>query len=116
MPVDTEALRALVSSVGEFYVTRRGMKKAQQTMTALLKRGEISDDAVRRYVAAVNAYFKTFEREIRDHLRSLDKRLAQQYQVQFNLIAERGVAVKRIEATQAVISKASHVEDGAQSR
>ncbi len=113
MPVDAAALRALVSLVGEFYITQRRMKNAQQRIAALLEREDVSEEEARRYVAAVNEYFQSFEREIRAHLRSLDGRLANAYQVQFNLTTEREVAVKRMEATRAVIAAAVNIGDRA---
>ena len=51
------------------------------------------------------ATLPAFEREARGHLRDVDRRLEQANQVHFNLAAERGVAVKRIEATQAVLAE-----------
>ena len=56
------------------------------------------------YLRAVRRYFEGFEREARSHLRDVDKRLEHANQVVFNLTAERGVAVKRIEATQSVLN------------
>ena len=113
MPVNGDALRALVALVDEFYITQRRMKAAQQRVSALLERGDVPEEEARRYVRAVNDYFKSFEHEIRAHLRSLDGRLSKAYQVQFNLTAEREVAVKRMEATRAVIDAATHVGDHA---
>ena len=113
MPVNGEALRALVALVDEFYITQRHMKVAQQRIRALLESGNVTEEQALQYVSAVNEYFKSFEREIRAHLRSLDGRLSKAYQVQFNLTAERDVAVKRMEATRAVIDAATHVGDHA---
>ena len=111
MPADAAALHALISLVDEFYITQRRMKIAQQRMHELLKQGDVPEEEARRYVAVVNNYFKGFEREIRGHLHSLDGRLAKAYQVQFNLTAERDVAVKRMEATRAVIAAAANFGD-----
>ena len=55
--------------------------------------------------ARCEQYFSGFEREARAHLRDVDKRLEGLNQVNFNLTAERGVAVKRIEATQGVLAR-----------
>ncbi|MBV8726336.1 MAG: hypothetical protein JO233_01010 [Candidatus Eremiobacteraeota bacterium] len=114
MPADAVALRALVSLVDEFYITQRRMKTAQQQMHELLKQGDVTEEEARRYLATVNDYFKGFEREIRGHLHSLDGRLAKAYQVQFNLTAEREVAVQRMAATRAVIAAAATVGDAQQ--
>jgi hypothetical protein len=108
MPGNGE-LRALVARVGEFYITDRAMKKAQQNMEALLKGGEPDSAACEGYLAAVRRYFSGFEREARTHLRDVDKRLEHVNQVHFNLTAERGVAVRRIEATQAVLQELERV-------
>lgn len=104
MPVDTDALHALVSRVGEFYLTDKRMKKAQDRMTAVLQNGQANEADARGYLDAVQTYFAGFEREAREHLRSVDKRLEQINQVHFNLSAERAVAVRRIEATQEVLT------------
>lgn len=103
MPVDPAALRALVTRVGEFYLTDKRMKKAQDRISAELEAGAPSDAAVREYLETISKYFTGFEREAREHLRSVDKRLEHINQVHFNLSAERGVAVRRIEATQEVL-------------
>ncbi len=101
--------RALVSRVGEFYITDKAMKQAQKTMEAALAEGAADERARAGYIEAVRRYFTGFEREARSHLRDVDKRLEQVNQVQFNLTAERGVAVRRIEATQAVLQDLERV-------
>lgn len=106
---DNEQLRALVARVGEFYITDRAMKSAQKSIEQTLESGEPDDRARNEYVAAVRRYFSGFEREARAHLRSVDKRLEQVNQVQFNLTAERGVAVRRIEATQSLLQDVERV-------
>ncbi len=80
------------------------MKRAQQEAAEMLRAGNAADDAKARYVRAVRRYFTDFEKEARTHLRDVDRRLEHVNQVRFNLNAERGVAVKRIEATQAVLA------------
>jgi hypothetical protein len=94
---------ALVKRVGEFYITDRSMKAAQKKIESALGAGNSDQSAREEYLAAVRRYFSGFEREARGHLRSVDKRLEHVNQVHFNLTAERGVAVRRIEATQAVL-------------
>lgn len=95
---------ALVKRVGEFYITERAMKSAQKKIEAALAAGNSDVRAREEYLAAVRRYFSGFEKEARGHLRSVDKRLEHINQVHFNLTAERGVAVRRIEATQAVLN------------
>jgi hypothetical protein len=105
-----ERFRALVARVGEFYITDRAMKSAQKKIEAELKDGAAGEPAQKQYLGAVKRYFAGFEREARAQLRDVDKRLVHVNQVHFNLTAERGVVVKRIEATQAVLKE---IEDGA---
>jgi hypothetical protein len=106
-----DKLRALVTRVGEFYITDKAMKSAQQKMESALTRDAVDEPARREYLTAVRRYFAGFEKEARTHLRDVDKRLEQVNQVHFNLTAERGVAVRRIEATQAVLSELERVAD-----
>lgn len=94
---------ALVRRVGEFYITDRSMKAAQKKIENALASGAVESGDRSEYLAAVRRYFTGFEREARGHLRTVDKRLEHLNQVQFNLTAERSVAVRRIEATQAVL-------------
>ncbi|HEY8312999.1 MAG TPA: hypothetical protein VIG51_02390 [Candidatus Baltobacteraceae bacterium] len=107
---DSDAFAALVAHVGEFYVTEKKMKSAQARIEALLAAGEADDRERADYVTAVRAYFTGFEKEARAHLRSVDKRLEHVNQVHFNLSAERGVAVRRIEATRQVLADAESVD------
>ncbi len=102
MPVD-DALRRLVAQVGEFHITDRAMRDAQRSIEAALSRGEPADDVCAAYCQAVRDYFEGFDREARAHLRDVDRRLERLNQIHFNYTAERGVAVKRIEATQALL-------------
>jgi hypothetical protein len=108
MPSDRFA--SLVATVGAFHITERAMKHAQTQAEAAVRTGDATDAIVARYVEAVNRYFSGFEREARVHLRDLDKRLEGLNQVIFNLTAERGVAVKRIEATQLVLAEVQALE------
>jgi hypothetical protein len=101
--------RALVARVGEFYITDKAMKSAQKSIEAALAAGEPDERTRADYFAAVRRYFTGFEREARTHLRDVDKRLEHVNQVHFNLTAERGVAVRRIEATQAVLQDLERV-------
>ncbi len=102
MPVDA-ALTDLVARVGAFHITDRAMKNAQHAIEAALAAGSVDDRTRTQYLAAVRRYFGSFDREARAHLRDVDRRLEHANQVQFNLTAERGVAVKRIEATAGVL-------------
>ncbi len=99
----------LVARIGNFYVTDKAMKNAQRKVEAALAGGAVSEQARQEYLSAVRRYFTGFEREARAHLRDVDKRLDHVNQVHFNLTAERGVTVRRIEATQAVLQDADRI-------
>jgi hypothetical protein len=101
--------RALVERVAEFYITDGTMKRAQKEMETSLRAGTPDPAALQRYLDAARNYFTAFEREARTHLRDVDKRLEHINQVHFNLTAERGVAVRRIEATQGVLKELERV-------
>jgi hypothetical protein len=62
------------------------------------------------YLAAARRYFVGFEREAREHLREVESRLAKVSQLQFNLTAERGVAARRVAATQGVLSRVAELD------
>jgi hypothetical protein len=102
-------LRALAARVGEFYVTDKTLKTAQKKIEAALAAGPVDERTQNEYLSAVRRYFSGFEKEARAHLRDVDKRLERINQVQFNLTAERGVAVRRIEATQSVLQELERV-------
>jgi hypothetical protein len=78
-------------------------------MQTLLLAGEPAAEEVRRYCDAVRQYFAGFADEARHRLGDLDRRIAHQNQVQFNLQAERGVALRRVERTQGVLSKVAEL-------
>jgi hypothetical protein len=109
MPVDA-ALAGLASHVGAFHITDRSMKRAQEEVAAAIAAGDVDDRTRDAYLSAVRHYFDGFQKEARAHLRDVDKRLEQINQVAFNLTAERGVAVKRIEATEAVLRDAGALQ------
>jgi hypothetical protein len=107
--VPEDQLAALAARVGEFHITERAMRRAQDDFERELAAGPAGDGACAHYLQAVRKYFDGFAREARGHLRDVDKRLVDLHQVQFNLTAERGVAVKRIEAAEGVLSQASQL-------
>lgn len=108
MAVD-ERIAALAARVGEFHITDRAMRRAQDDFERVLASGDASSVAVSRYLQAVRHYFDGFAREARGHLRDVDRRLVDLNQVQFNLTAERAVAVKRIEGAESVLGQAVHL-------
>jgi hypothetical protein len=110
MPPDAR-LAALVEHISAFHITDRAMRSAQSAVTRALENGELGDADRLAYLDAVRRYFSGFEREARAHLKDVDRRLEQANQVRFNLMAERGVAVKRIEATVGVLAQLDAVEE-----
>ncbi|HZV76488.1 MAG TPA: hypothetical protein VFF63_01870 [Candidatus Babeliales bacterium] len=112
MPIDA-LLLDLISRVGAFHITQRSMKRAQNSIETAIRNGAVDDAARAEYLREVRRYFEGFEREARAHLRDVDRRLEHVNQVHFNLTAERGVAVKRIEGTQAVLHALAAIEDPA---
>lgn len=110
MPVD-ERLAALAARVGAFHITERTMKRAQNDIESAIASGDVDERTRRAYLHAVRHYFDGFQSEARSHLRDVDRRLENVNQVRFNLTAERGVAVKRIEATQDVLQDVTALED-----
>ncbi len=106
MPYNDGRFRELVGRVGAFYITQKKMRTAQDTIETALKNDSIVNDSQQRaYLQTVQQYFTEFEREARKQLSSLDKRIENVSQVHFNLTAERNVAVRRIEATQQVLTQ-----------
>lgn len=106
-----ERFAALVSAVGKFHITDRAMRAAQDAAGKALASGRMDEAQRIAYLDAVRRYFVGFEKEARSHLRDVDRRLAHANQVVFNLTAERGVAMKRIEATQGVLTQLDAIEE-----
>lgn len=109
-----ERFAALVARVGAFHITDRAMSSAQSDASEAVRSGNVDERVRARYLDAVKRYFSGFEREARTHLRDVDRRLDHANQVAFNLTAERGVAVKRIEATQGVLAEITALEGASQ--
>jgi len=101
---DRQRLRSLVTAVGAFYVRDRTLERAQREMERALAADELEAAVVRAYLSAVERYFAGFAREAQAQLKHVDRELERLYQRQFNLTAERGVAARRVEATQGVLS------------
>lgn len=104
-------LAALIERVGAFHITDRAMRSAQSAAMEALQNGDLDEQQRIVYLDAVRRYFGGFDREARVHLKNLDKRLEHVNQVRFNLMAERGVAVKRIEATTGVLAQLDAIEE-----
>jgi len=100
----------LTLRVAAFHISDKAMRRAQQTAEAALDAGTADRRVRSSYLASVRRYFESFSKEARSHLRDVDRRLERANQVHFNLTAERGVAVKRIEATEAILEHVSEIE------
>lgn len=87
------------------------MLRKQRTIEAAIAADSVQAATRAEYLAAVRRYFAGFDREARAHLRDVDRRLERANQVVFNLAAERGVAVKRIEATSGVLTQLTVLEE-----
>jgi hypothetical protein len=85
------------------------MASAQKAMEQILTVREPTEEEVHRYGTAVKRYFSGFAREARGRLDELDRRISHVNQVQFNLQAERGVALRRVELTQGVLSEVAEI-------
>ncbi len=101
---DLARVRALAELVGAFHLTDRAMLRAQRAFADALARGTPTASEISSYLRAVRAYFTGFARDADAQLKSVDRELERLYQRQYNLAAERGVAVKRIENVQGVLA------------
>jgi hypothetical protein len=97
-------LAALAATVGAFHLTDRAMRAAQDRIEASLAAGDVNEAAERAYLDAVRRYFDPYEREACGQLRHVDRELARLYQLQYNLVAERGVVAKRVDAVRGVLA------------
>jgi hypothetical protein len=105
MQVETpEEFAQLVERVDAFHITDRAMRAAQARAREALAHGNVTESVRAAYAHAVQRYFGAFQREGQAQLRDVDRRLEHVNQIAFNLNAERAVAVKRIEATQAILA------------
>ena len=95
--------------VGEFYIRDRAMSAAQRDIERVLAGGTPDPKAVHAYLTAVERYFAGFAREAAAQLNYVDRELERLYQLQFNLTAERGVAARRVEATQGVLAAVAEI-------
>jgi len=85
-------------------VRDRRLRRAQASIEAALAAGEPDAVRVSSYLAEVRRYFTAFDREAAAQVRRVDRELERLYLVEYNMTAERGVAAKRAEATQGVLS------------
>ena len=104
--LDRETLARLVTEIEGFYVRDRALVRAQTKMRAAIAAGGDIDPALARaYLTALRSYFERFAGEAKARLADVERRLARTSQLQYNLTAERGVAVERAALTQGVLSR-----------
>ena len=110
-PANTRSaqLQQLCERVATFHITDRNVLRAQRTFERALASGEPAERDVAAYLAAVRGYFHGFERDARAQLSAVDRELDALYQRQYNLAAERGVAVKRVAAVEDVLAVLTEV-------
>ena len=95
---------------GVFYVRDRNLERAQKKIEEAFAAGDPDDATAAAYLREVRRYFSAFDTEAKAHLVRVDRQLEQLYLRQYNLSAERGVAARRIEATQGVLSALAEAE------
>jgi hypothetical protein len=107
-----EPLAALAARVATFHLTDRAMLRAQRAFEAALAAGTPTAAETGAYLRAVRTYFTGFARDADAQLAGVDRELEGLYQRQYNLAAERGVALKRIESVQGVLAALAELPPG----
>lgn len=90
---------ALTDLVDAFRITDRSLLRARERLRVEASRD--SETAFRRHALR---YFSSLERDARNHLADIDRKLDELYQRQYNLQAERGVAERRLDGARGVLS------------
>ncbi|HEY5094353.1 MAG TPA: hypothetical protein VII69_04450 [Candidatus Eremiobacteraceae bacterium] len=90
---------ALTDLVDAFRITDRSLQRARERL-----RVEASPDSDAEFRRHAQRYFASLEREARNHLADIDRKLDELYQRQYNLQAERGVAERRLAGARGVLS------------
>ncbi len=90
----------LIAMLNGFHITDRALVRSRDRARKARDAGSTSALAkeMRRYFAAV-------EREAASHLTSIDAKLDELYQRQYNLQAERGVAERRLLGARKVLAE-----------
>jgi hypothetical protein len=91
-------LDGLLALIDEFHITDRSLRGARERV----RRGE-GAAAVEALVRAAAKYFGDMAAESEHHLAQLDRKLDDLYQRQYNLQAERSVAVRRRDGARRVL-------------
>lgn len=95
-------LQEVLKLVDGFHITDRRLLRARKAL-----QGSSSESAAREFCRQAMRYFRSLEREADDHIRSVDRRLDDIYQRQYNLQAERAVAQRRRDNARDVVAALS---------
>jgi Lon protease-like protein len=98
---------ALTALVDAFHITDRGLLRARERL-----RVEASTDSDAEFRRHALRYFAALEREARNHLADIDRKLDELYQRQYNLQAERGVTERRLAGARSVLSALNEATGG----
>jgi hypothetical protein len=91
-------LQDLLALVDGFHITDKGLLRARAALER--KRDQATE---RGFRAQVQRYFESLAREAEAHVADVDRRLDDSYQRQFNLNAERAVAMRRLDGARDVL-------------
>jgi hypothetical protein len=97
----------LTALIDAFHITDRSLLRARERL-----RVEASPDSEAEFKRQALRYFRSLEREARNHLSAIDRKLDEQYQRQYNLHAERGVAERRLAGARGVLTALSEETGG----
>ncbi|MBC5806272.1 MAG: hypothetical protein DLM53_12580 [Candidatus Eremiobacter antarcticus] len=95
-------LQDVVKLVDGFHITDRRLLRARKAL-----QGSASQNAAQEFCRQALRYFRSLEREADDHIRTVDRRLDDIYQRQYNLQAERAVAQRRRDNAREVVAALS---------
>ena len=89
----------LLAMLDGFHITDRALLRCRDRV-----RASHDGAAVAALEKEMRRYFGGMERESERHLRSIDAKLDDLYQRQYNLTAERGVAERRLSGARSVLA------------
>ena len=94
---DPDALLAMLEG---FHITDRGLVRSRDRA-----RKARDADSIAALEKEMRRYFGALEKEASSHLTSIDAKLDELYQRQYNLQAERGVAERRLLGARKVLAE-----------
>lgn len=90
----------LIAMLDGFHITDRALVRSRDRARKTRDAGSTS-----ALVKEMHRYFAAVEREAASHLTSIDAKLDELYQRQYNLQAERGVAERRLLGARKVLAE-----------